>query len=168
MATAAETTPKWSRRRALTWRRVGRGAVPYGLIFPVVAALGAILGYPIYSLVRLSFQRYGLFELIAHRGVGVGLHNFGSVLHDAVFWHTLVRTIVFTAANVGATMVIGTLIALLLVRVSTWVRILVTAGLVLVWSMPQEVAVQVWIWLTNSQYGLVNYVFTRLRLRNYI
>ena len=167
MATAAETTPKWSRRRALTWRRVGRSAVPYGLIFPVVAALGAILAYPIYSLVRLSFQKYGLFELINHHGVGVGLHNFGSVLHDSVFWHTLVRTIVFTVANVGLTMLIGTLLALLLVRVSAWVRILVTAGLVLVWSMPQVVAVQVWIWLTNSQNGVVNYVLTQLHLGDY-
>jgi len=168
MATAAETTPKWSRRRALTWRRVGRGAVPYGLIFPVVGALGAILAYPIYSLVRLSFQKYGLFELINHHGVGVGLHNFGSILHDSVFWHTLVLTIVFTVANVGLTMLIGTSLALLLVRVSAWVRILVTAGLVLVWSMPQVVAVQVWIWLTNSQNGVVNYVLTQLHLGDYI
>jgi N,N'-diacetylchitobiose transport system permease protein len=167
MATAAETARKWSRRRSLTWRRVGRGAVPYGLILPVVAALGAILGYPIYNLVRLSFQRYGLFELISHHGVGVGLHNFGSVLHDSVFWHTLVRTIVFTVANVGSTMVIGTLIALLLVRVSTWVRLLVTAGLVLVWSMPQVVAVQVWTWMTNSQNGVVNYILTELHLGNF-
>jgi len=56
MATAAGTTSKWSRQRSLSWRRIGRGAVPYGLIFPVVAVLAAILGYPIYSLIRLSLQ----------------------------------------------------------------------------------------------------------------
>ena len=66
MAVAAETTPRWSRRRRLTWARAGRASVPYWLILPVVAALGAILGYPIYSLVRLSLQHYTLFELIAH------------------------------------------------------------------------------------------------------
>jgi len=97
--------------------------VPYGLILPVVVVLGAILGYPIYSLVRLSLQQYGLFELIRHQGRYVGLHNFGLVLHDPVFWHTVVRTIIFTIANVGLTMVLGTLTALLLVRVSAWVRI---------------------------------------------
>lgn len=168
MASAAEATPKWSRRRSFSWRRVGRGAVPYGLILPVVAVLGAIMAYPIYSLVRLSFQRYGLFELIQHHGVGVGLHNFGLVLRDAVFWHTLLRTIVFAAVNVGLTIVLGTLIALLLVRVSTWVRVLVTAGLVLVWSMPQVVAVQVWLWMTNPENGVLNYVLTQLHLGNYI
>jgi len=141
--------------------------VPYGLILPVVVVLGAILGYPIYSLVRLSLQQYGLFELIRHQGRYVGLHNFGLVLHDPVFWHTVVRTIIFTIANVGLTMVLGTLTALLLVRVSAWVRILLTAGLVLVWAMPPVVAVQVWNWMTNYQNGVLNYVLTELHVGNY-
>jgi len=141
--------------------------VPYGLILPVVVVLGAILGYPIYSLVRLSLQQYGLFELIRHQGRYVGLHNFGLVLHDPVFWHTVVRTIIFTIANVGLTMVIGTLTALLLVRVSAWVRILLTAGLVLVWAMPPVVAVQVWNWMTNYQNGVLNYVLTELHVGNF-
>ncbi|HEY5057904.1 MAG TPA: sugar ABC transporter permease [Gaiellaceae bacterium] len=141
--------------------------MPYLLVLPVVAVMGTILGYPIYSLVRLSLQRYGLPELVQHKGVYIGLHNFGLVLHDAVFWHTLFRTIVFTVANVGLTMGLGILLALLLIRVSTWVRILLTAGLVLVWSMPQVVAVQVWNWITNYQNGVLNYVLTELHLGNY-
>ena len=129
--------------------------------------MAAILGYPIYNLVRLSFQRYGLFELLQHHGVSVGLHNYGSVLHDTVFWHTLLRTVVFTAVNVSLTMVLGTLAALLLLRVSAWVRLLLTAGLVLVWSMPPVVAVQVWNWMTNSQNGVLNYLLTQLHLGDY-
>ncbi len=141
--------------------------MPYALVAPVVVVMAAILGYPIYSLVRISLERYGLFELIRHHGVYIGLHNFGLVLHDPVFWHTLLRTIVFAAANVGLTMVIGTLVALLLVRVSTWVRLLLTAGLVLVWSMPPVVAVQVWNWMTNVQNGVLNYVLTELHVGNF-
>jgi N,N'-diacetylchitobiose transport system permease protein len=167
MATAAGTTSKWSRQRSLTWRRVGQGAVPYALVAPVVLVMGAILGYPIYSLVRIALDRYGLTELIAHKGVYIGLKNFGSVLHDSVFWHTLLRTIVFAAANVGLTMIIGTALALLLVRVSTWVRLLVTSGLVLVWSMPPVVAVQIWNWMTNVQNGVLNYILTELHFGNY-
>jgi N,N'-diacetylchitobiose transport system permease protein len=167
-AVAAEASTSGARRRRrLSWGRVGRGSVPYLLILPVVATIGAILGYPLYHLVRLSFQRYGLFELIQRKGVGVGLHNYGSVLHDPVFWHTLVRTVVFTIANVGLTIVIGTLLALLLLRVSAWVRVLLTAGLVLAWSMPVVVAVQVWYWMTNFQNGVLNYVLTELRLGDF-
>jgi N,N'-diacetylchitobiose transport system permease protein len=154
-------------RRRLTRRRLVGGTVPYLFVAPVVLVLAAILGYPIYYLVRLSFQKYGLFELIQHHGTYVGLANFSSVLHDPVFWHTLLRSLVFTAVNVGLTMVGGILIALLLVRVSTWVRLLLTVGLVLVWSMPPVVAVQVWSWMTNSQNGVLNYILTELHLGDY-
>ncbi len=75
------------------------------------------------------------------------------------------RTIVFTVANVGLTIVLGTLIALLLVRVARSSAILLTAGLVLVWSMPVVVAVQVWYWMTNFQNGVLNYVLTELARR---
>ena len=129
--------------------------------------MGAILGYPIYNLVRLSLQRYGLFELIQHHGVYIGLSNFGSVLHDPIFWHTLLRTVVFTVVNVGLTMGLGTGIALLCIRVSSWVRILITSGLVLVWAMPPVVAVQVWQWMTNVQNGVLNYILTELHIGNY-
>jgi N,N'-diacetylchitobiose transport system permease protein len=146
------------RRRRFTWTGLGHGSVPYLLILPVFAAIAAILGYPLYRLVRLSFEHYGLFELIQHKGQDVGLANYRSVLHDGVFWNTLLRTVVFTIANVTFTMVLGVLLALLLVRVSSWCRILLTSGLVLVWSMPVVVAVQVWIWMTNYQNGVVNYI----------
>jgi N,N'-diacetylchitobiose transport system permease protein len=136
--------------------------VPYLLLVPTVAVLAAILGYPIYYLVKLSFQKYDLFSLLQHQGTYVGLDNFRTILHDPVFWHTLLRTVVFTAANVGLTIVLGTLIALLLVRVATWVRLLLTAGLVLVWAMPPVVAVQVWQWMTNSENGILNYILTKL------
>ena len=68
--------------------------------------------------------------------------------------------------NVGLTMVLGTSIALL-VRVSTWVRVLLTSGLVLVWSMPVVVAVQVWFWMTNFQNGILNHVLTQLHVGDY-
>lgn len=127
----------------------------------------AVLGYPLYKLVTLSFQRYGLFELIQRKGEWIGFDNYTSVLRDSVFWDTLVRTVIFTIATVGLTMVLGTLIALLLVRVSTFVRVLLTTGLVLVWAMPVVVAVQVWYWMTNFQNGVLNYIFTQLQIGDY-
>jgi len=167
MAVSAETTRAWSRRRPLSRARVVRASVPYWLLLPVVVVLGAILGYPIYSLVRLSFQHYQLFELIRHKGQYIGLKNFGSVLHDPVFWHTALRTVIFTIANVGLTIGIGMLLALLFVRISTWVRVLLTAGLVLVWAMPPVVAVQIFNWMTNPQNGVLNYALTQAHFGDY-
>ena len=156
------------RRRRLTRRTVVRFAAPYALIAPAIVVIGAILAYPLYYLVRLSFQRYGLFQLIAHKGSWVGLHNYGVLLHDPVFWHTLVRTIVFTFVNVALTLVLGTLVALLLVQVATAIRLMITSALVLAWAMPVVVAVQLWYWMTNFENGVVNYVLTELRLGDFI
>jgi N,N'-diacetylchitobiose transport system permease protein len=141
--------------------------VPYWLILPVLVAMAAILGYPLYKLVTLAFQQYGLPELIQRKGVWIGLDNFESVLRDSIFWDVLIRTVIFTFANVALTMVIGTLLALLLVKISTWVRVLLTTGLVLVWAMPAVVAVQVFFWMTNFQNGILNYVLTQLGFGDY-
>ena len=133
----------------------------------MVVTVGVVLGYPIYRLVQLSFQHYGLFELIQHKGKPAGLSNYGSILHDPVFWHTLLRTAIFTVVNVGLTIALGTLFALLAVRVSSWVRIIFTSSLVLVWAMPVVVAVQVWYWMTNFENGILNYVLTQLQLGDF-
>ena len=111
-AAAAGTLLGTSRRRRRVWGRLGRVGAPYALIAPVLVTIAVILGYPLYFLVRLSLQRYGLFELIRHAGVDVGLANYRSVLGDQIFWHTLIRTVLFTAANVGLTIVLGMLVAL--------------------------------------------------------
>jgi N,N'-diacetylchitobiose transport system permease protein len=165
---AAETgAPRSRRRRPLSLRRVIRGSVPYLLVVPVLLVIGAVLGYPLYKLVTLSFQQYGLPELIQRQGTWIGLDNYESVLRDQIFWDTLLRTVVFTAACVGLTIGVGTLIALLLVQVSPWVRVLLTGGLVLVWSMPPVVAVQVWYWMTNFENGVVNYALTQLHIGSF-
>jgi len=168
VAIAAETTTTWPRRRrASAWRRSLGASVPYWLILPVVLTVGVVLGYPMYWLVRLSFQHYGLFELIQHKGKPAGLANYSSILHDPVFWHTLLRTAIFTVVNVGLTIALGTLFALLAVRVSSVVRIVLTSSLVLVWSMPVVVAVQVWYWMTNFENGILNYVLTQFHLGDF-
>jgi N,N'-diacetylchitobiose transport system permease protein len=164
---AAGTLLGTSRRRRRSFARTLDAAIPYGLVLPVVLVIGVILGYPLYWLVKLSTERYGLFELIRHAGVSIGLKNYSSILHDQIFWHTLLRTVIFTVVNVGLTMVLGMLVALLLVRVSAFVRVLLTSGLVLVWSMPVVVAVQVWYWMTNYENGVVNYVLSHLGIGDY-
>ena len=166
-AVAAETALPSRRRRPLLLHRVARASTPYWLLLPAAVVMGAILAYPLYYLVKLSFQQYGLFELIQRQGKWIGLDNFSYVLRSDVFWDTLLRTVVFTAANVALTIVLGTLIALLLVQISPIIRVALTAGLVLVWAMPVVVAVQVWFWMTNFQNGVLNSVLTSLGFGDY-
>jgi N,N'-diacetylchitobiose transport system permease protein len=166
--TAAEPTSLLARRRRRLGTRIGRGAVPYLLLAPAVAVIVAVLAYPLYLLVSLSFQQYGLFELIRHEGVWVGFDNYSTILRDSQFVDVLVRTAVFTAVCVTLTMVFGTLIALLLAQLGSFMRFLLTTGLVLVWAMPVVVAVNIWIWMFDFEFGVVNYLLTELHLGDHL
>jgi N,N'-diacetylchitobiose transport system permease protein len=145
-----------------------RGAVPFTLLLPTAAVIAGVLGYPVYLLVKLSFQRYGLPELLTQKGAWIGLDNYSRILHDERFWDVLVRTIVFTVVNVGLTMVLGTLIALLLVRLGGFMRLLLTTGLVLAWAMPPVVAVNIFYWMVDFEFGVLNWTLTELHLGNFV
>jgi N,N'-diacetylchitobiose transport system permease protein len=166
VALTVEPVVRPARRRLRT--RVGRGSVPYVLLVPATAVIVAVLGYPMYKIVALSFQQYGLFELIRHQGKWIGLDNYKTVLQDSTFWQVLLRTFVFTIANVALTMVLGTLVALLLAALGKFMRLLLTTGLVLVWAMPPVVSVNIWNWMVDYEFGVLNWTLTKLHLGNFI
>jgi N,N'-diacetylchitobiose transport system permease protein len=155
------------RRRRMTRQRVGHAVAPYALMAPALVVLGVVLGYPLYKLVAMSFQKYGLFELIRHQGHWIGTANYAHILHDSVFWHVLLRTVAFTVVAVGLTMVLGTAIALLLVQVGRAMRIALTTGLVLVWSVPVIVAVDIWRWMVDYEFGVANWTLSTLHLGDF-
>ncbi|MEU9270595.1 sugar ABC transporter permease [Streptomyces sp. NPDC048251] len=144
--------------------RGSRGATtPWLLLAPCLLVLALVMGYPLVRLVTLSFQKFGQSQLWGFQPAeSVGFDNFTGVLDDGEFWQVVIRTIVFAAGCVIFTMVIGMLIALLLQRVSGWVKTLVNIALVAGWGMPVIVATTVFKWLFDADYGILNAVLSRL------
>jgi len=156
-------------RRRRPWRDVATRRLPaYALLLPTAVVIGGVLAYPIYFLVRLSFERYDLFELIRHEGVWIGVANYTELLHDSEFWHVVTRTLVFTAVNVALTMVLGTLVALLLAHLGGFMRLLLGTALIFVWATPVVVAVSVWQWMVDFQFGVANWTLTKLHFGDFI
>jgi N,N'-diacetylchitobiose transport system permease protein len=167
-AVAVEPAGAPPRQRPHLWRRrLTHGAGPYALVAPTTLVIGAVLAYPIFFLVRLSFEKYGLEDLIAHKGRWIGVDNYTQIFHDAEFWRVLLRTVVFTTVTVGLTMVLGTLIALLLARLGSFMRFLLATGLVLAWAMPVVVAAQVWSWMVDFEFGVLNWTLAELHLGDF-
>jgi N,N'-diacetylchitobiose transport system permease protein len=142
--------------------------LPYALITPASAVIFGILAFPLGMLLWLSLQHYGLRELIAHHGVWLGLANYQALIRDPLFQHVLVVSVVFTFANVALTLLFSTLIALLLLKVSAPIRVLLGSGLVFVWATPVIVAIDIWQWMFDYEFGVINYLLTRLGLGNFI
>jgi N,N'-diacetylchitobiose transport system permease protein len=153
--------------RPTRWRR-RRQLLPYGLIAPASAVILGVLAFPLGMLVWLSLQRYGLRELIAHQGAWLGLDNYATLVRDPLFQHVLLVSLAFTFANVGLTILLSTLIALLLLKLSAPIRVLLGSGLVFVWATPVIVAVDVWQWMFDYEFGVINYLLTKLGLGNFI
>ncbi|MFD6698626.1 MULTISPECIES: carbohydrate ABC transporter permease [unclassified Microbacterium] len=134
----------------------------YALIAPAVIVLLAILAYPLGRLLVLSFQKFDSRSLFTGEAPFVGLGNYAKVLADGAFWLVLGRTALITATTVVAVMVGGFLLAQLLRKTSGWARMTLMIGLVLVWGMPMVSAAIIWQWLFQPQYGVMNWVLTRL------
>jgi N,N'-diacetylchitobiose transport system permease protein len=166
-AAPSSRPPATPRRPGSRARRL-RPLTPYALLAPALLVLAAILGFPLYRLVSLSFQRYGLRELFAGKGTFIGLDNYREIFGDPFFWTVVARTVAFAAVCVGLTMVLGTLVALLLRNLSRPMRVLVTAGLVAAWAMPTLTAVSIWQWMFDFEFGVVNWVLTRLGVDGYL
>jgi len=133
-----------------------------------VAVIGGILAFPLGMLVWLSLQHYGLRELIAHQGEWVWLDNYRAILVDPLFRQVIFRSLAFTFACVVLTVVLSTLIALLLLRVRRAVRVIVMSALVFVWATPVIVTVDIWQWMFDYEFGVINYLLTQLHVGNFI
>jgi len=93
----------------------------------------------------------------------VGFDNYVQVLTDVDgFWTVLARSFVLMVVWVALTMAIGTLVALLMMRLNKGFRLLVSVGLLLAWAMPPLAGTIVWGWLFDTEYGVVNNLLTKI------
>ncbi|MET9349662.1 carbohydrate ABC transporter permease [Streptomyces termitum] len=137
--------------------------VPWLLLAPCLLVLVLVLGYPLVRLVVLSFQKFGQPQLWGFQEPeSAGFDNFATVLGDSEFWTVVLRTVLFAAGAVIVTMVLGMLIALLLQRVSGWVKALINIVLVASWGMPIIVATAIFKWLFDADYGVLNWLLSRI------
>jgi N,N'-diacetylchitobiose transport system permease protein len=175
---AVETKPPLaaSRRRFLVLPGPSAGArrtvaprrIPYVLLAPASLVMAATIGYAIVNLVLISFQHFRARELILGLPTNwVGFDNYRYILSQQEFKDTLIRTLAFTAVNVVATMAIGLSIALLMRQVGRGLRLLLATSMVLAWAIPVVTATQVFQWLFDRDFGVVNWLLTQLHIGNF-
>ncbi|MFJ4683984.1 carbohydrate ABC transporter permease [Streptomyces sp. NPDC088789] len=137
--------------------------LPYLLIGPTALALVLVLGYPLLDMLTLAFQDMTREQLFSGTSPPwVGLDQFRTILGDGFFWTVVARTVAFTVVCVVLTLLCGMFTALLMHRVSPWVRAVMSGVLVAVWAMPVMVAASVFRWLFDADYGVVNWALSAL------
>jgi multiple sugar transport system permease protein len=127
-----------------------------GLLFvaPVFVFLCAVIVVPLGHAFWTSLHRV--------RGLSttfVGLQNYGRVLGEDAFWHSLKISLVFTASCVTLHMLLGLAIALLLNELTRF-RTAVRVAFLTPWMVAPAVGATVWLWLLEPQFGVINYLLT--------
>lgn len=136
-------------------RREARAA--WGLLTPALIVIGVMTVYPAVLMVFQSFTDYTVKNKVQGTWPSfVGFENYIDLFTKSDFPAVLMRSlgimVVLTVLNIS----FGILVAVLMVRLSRFWRILVSVGLLVAWAMPPLTATVVWGWIFDTQYGLVN------------
>ncbi|WP_220093835.1 carbohydrate ABC transporter permease [Gryllotalpicola protaetiae] len=138
--------------------------MPAILLTPAGLVIVALTLVPIGFLVFTSFTDYDKRTLFTGVYNFVGFQQYTAVLSSAAFWEALVRTVLFTAAMVAGSVVIGMGVSQLMLRTGVIVRYLVTIVLIVAWAMPNVATSKVWVWLFQPGYGVIPWLITQLHV----
>jgi multiple sugar transport system permease protein len=124
------------------------------LVLPALLLLCALTVYPVaYGIWISFFNKHSFFPEQSF----IGLANYAAVFADEEFWRSLRLGLIYSLTTIALQLVLGVAAALLLNEAFAG-RGLVRAVAIFPYVIPTVVAVIVWKWLLNSQFGLVNYL----------
>jgi multiple sugar transport system permease protein len=135
----------------------------YGLLAPAVVAVAALIAWPMYLILSISFREGKSLNFLALGDRPFGLGNYASVLGDADTWHSVWVSFAYTIGTIAPAFLIGLLTALLLNRVfplRRWLRSL----MLLPWAVPGVMVSIIFVWLFDASFGVVNYFLRTLGL----
>src|SRR6266496_1181074 len=140
--------------------RLPEAAVGILLILPAILLLLSLTLYPVLYGVWISFfNKHSFFP----QQTFIGLDNYAFLLRDPEFWASVWRGTVYALSTIVLQIVFGVAAALLLNEIFPGRNIL-RAIVIFPYVVPTVVAVIVWKWLLNSQFGLVNYLIEKAGL----
>ncbi|OQB48922.1 MAG: Maltose transport system permease protein MalF [Firmicutes bacterium ADurb.Bin153] len=138
-----------------------RWYVPLMFLLPAMLVMVAMVAYPLYYEVDISFRSVTLYNLRSGNYPWIGLENYKSMFEDPQFFSTLMRTVVWTVVNVVSHVTLGFMLALILNRKLPG-KAIIRVLLILPWAVPQYIAAIAMRNLFNEMYGPINIVLKAL------
>jgi trehalose/maltose transport system permease protein len=125
----------------------------------MLAVLAAVAGWPLLRTIWFGFTDANLSDLSAMEFVGVT--NFFYLLTDPDWWNAVRNTLVFAFFSVTIETVLGLGIALAL-NAHFRGRGLLRAAVLIPWAIPTVVSAQMWSWMFNDVFGIINVILQGL------
>ena len=156
---APTTLPIVAGRNSRLTRQRTRAA--WLFVAPMLLVLAAVAGWPLLRTIWFAFTDANLADLASWQFVG--LTNFGYLLTDPDWWGAVRNTMVFTLVSVSIETVLGLGIALAL-NAHFRGRGLLRAAVLIPWAIPTVVSAQMWSWMFNDVFGIINVILQKLSL----
>ncbi|MCH2547371.1 MAG: sugar ABC transporter permease [Alphaproteobacteria bacterium] len=120
---------------------------------PMIIVIICVAGWPLARTIYFSFTNATLSDIDSHSFIG--LDNFIYLMQDKEWWISVKNTLIFTGASVSLEVIFGTIIALAL-NAHMPGRGLLRASVMIPWAIPTIVSAQMWNWMFNDFYGVIN------------
>ena len=153
-------TPRRRRRRSRLERRKSRLA--WLLLLPALAVVAFVAIYPLGKTVYYSFTNQEFLAGITPTK-WVGLQNYRDLYHDSIFRSAIWETIKFTLITVSVEFALGLVIALV-VNSNFKGRGPMRAVMLVPWAIPTVVSAQMWRWMLDDVFGVINDAGVRLHI----
>ncbi|GMU85455.1 MAG: hypothetical protein AMXMBFR48_06970 [Ignavibacteriales bacterium] len=145
------------------FRNLSRDSFAYYMAMPAIVILFAVIFYPFFYNIVLSFSNMSLAHLSDWSIVG--FVQYVQVFKEPKLYEIFLKTIIWTAANIFFHVTIGVTLALFLNQKlpgTTLFRVL----LILPWAVPQYIVALTWRGMFNYEYGSINQILMQFLAMN--
>jgi multiple sugar transport system permease protein len=159
-APARPEPPRARRHQEVNRRKLAR--LGWGLSSPALVVIAAVTIFPIGYAIAMSVSN------VSATGSGFSLSgltgsNYSIVVHAAQWRYALFFTVFYTVVTVAVEVTLGTAIALVLERLTVG-RGWLMALLLIPWSMITVINAQLWSYIYNPTYGILDDIFSHIGL----
>lgn len=130
----------------------------YRMIAPAILVIMGLGIFPVLYTVWLSLNDVNPGTLMTKF---IGLSNYMDILSKSTFWDSLKITLYFSLVSVALQIVLGTMVAMLLNQEFAG-RGVVRALILVPWAVPTIVNANLWKWIYNANYGILNKVLMKI------
>ena len=156
VATASRSSSLRTRVGELLDREQWLGPI---FVSPALVLLLLLVAYPFCMALYFSVSN----AFIGRPSHFIGIRNFINLWQSDAFRQTFQNAFVFCGAAVGAKLVLGISLALLLDQ-QLWFKRLIRGAVLLPWVIPTALSTLGWWWMFNSLYSVVNWTGLTLGL----
>jgi trehalose/maltose transport system permease protein len=161
IATAGRRRP-WRRRSGRLQRK--QTHLAWIMLAPALVVVALVALYPLGLTIFQSFTDKQFLALEPTKWIG--LENYRTLIHDSIFRDSIVTTVKFTLITVSFEFVLGLIIALV-VNSNFKGRGVMRAVMLIPWAIPTVVSAQMWKWMYDDIFGVINDAGVRLHILNH-